>query len=96
MLKVPCAVRSVRAAQSASCRVTLRAPAARSNQYQPPSMNCLSGSRTSISSVPSPLMWRSSTGWLLPLAVERYTITVQSPLMRSRSTTSSRTDQRFQ
>ena len=60
-----------------------------SNQYQPPSMNGLSGRVRSIVSGSLPVTAMVSTGWLMPLAVERYSTTVDSPASRMRSVTAS-------
>ena len=51
-------------AQSASIRVVPRGPATMSNQYQPPSMNGVSGSVRSIVTGSSDLMLIVSIGWL--------------------------------
>ena len=96
MLNVPLVVRSVRADQSASSSVTSRSAAAMSNQYQPPSTNCLSGSVTRTSSTELPVTTMESTGWLFPLAVDWYTITEQAPLTLTRRTTSRTVVQRLQ
>jgi hypothetical protein len=83
-------------AHSASIRVVSRGPATTSNQYQPPSMNGVSGSVRSIvtgSSVLTPIV---STGWLWPRAVERYRTSVDSPARRTRRVTESTVVQRRQ
>ncbi len=96
MLSMPWRRRSVCAAHSAATSSTSRAAAAMSNQYQPPSMNWLSGS-VSSTSPGSPASTRTDwTGWLRPRAVERYTSTVHSPSTLSRSITDSISVQRFQ
>ena len=54
-------------------------PASTSYQYQPPSMNGLSGrSKVSVFGLPVS-KYSDSARWTWPLAVERYTLTVPSP-----------------
>ena len=67
-----------------------------SNQYQPPSMNGASGSVRSIVSGSSDSTLIVSTGWLKPLAVERYSTIFDSPASRMRSVTESTVVQRRQ
>ena len=88
--------RPAAASQSASISVVPRGPATMSNQYQPPSMNGVSGSVRSIvtgSSVPTLIV---SIGWQWPRAVERYRTSVDSPASRIRRVTESTVVQRRQ
>ena len=87
---------SARPSHSASISVVPCGPATISNQYQPPSMNGVSGRVRSIVSGISELTVIVSTGWLKPLAVERYRMIVDSPASRIRSVTDSTVVQRRQ
>ena len=62
---------SASATHSASSSVVPRGPAMMSNQYQPPSMNCLSDRVRSMERGSSVSTLIVSTGWLRPLAEER-------------------------
>ena len=89
MLNRPGGVGSTCASQSASISVVPRGPATMSNQYQPPSMNGVSGSVRSIVSGSSDSTLIVSIGWLCPRAVERYRMIFDSPARRIRSVTAS-------